>query len=150
MREVINAQQSAHISSPGQAFFPLFISFSSPTRAHLATMSEYTHDAKPSLSEAERGHDPKADQFHKQDDELAALGYKGELNRNRSLYTILFQVLAITAVPFGEGTALTSAIYGGGQLAYFVGWVVVVFLDECVAVSLAELASKFPTSSGPP
>ena len=85
----------------------------------------------------------------KEDNELAALGYVPQLNRNRSVYTILFQVLAITAVPFGEGTALTSAIIGGGQLAYFVGWIVVSILDECVAVSLSELASKFPTSSGP-
>ena len=84
-----------------------------------------------------------------EDNELAALGYKPELNRNRSLYTILFQVLAITAVPFGEGTALISAIYGGGQLAYFVGWIVVIILDQAVAVSLGELASRFPTSSGP-
>ncbi|KAK3677859.1 hypothetical protein LTR78_001954 [Recurvomyces mirabilis] len=91
-------------------------------------------------------HDQSID---KEDHDLAVLGYQPELNRNRSVYTILFQVLAITAVPFGEGTALTSAIYGGGQLAYFVGWIVVVVLDECVAVSLSELASKFPTSSGP-
>ena len=84
-----------------------------------------------------------------EDRQLEALGYKPELNRNRSVYTILFQVLAITAVPFGEGTALISAIYGGGQLSYFVGWIVVSVLDECMAVSLSELASKFPTSSGP-
>ena len=80
---------------------------------------------------------------------LDRLGYKEQLRRNRSMYTILFQSLAITAVPFGEGTALTNAIYGGGQLSYFVGWVVVSILDQCLFVSLAELASKFPTSAGP-
>lgn len=84
-----------------------------------------------------------------QNAELVQLGYKPELSRNRSMYTILFQSLAITAVPFGEGTALTSAIYGGGQLSYFVGWIVVSILDQCLFVSLAELASKFPTSAGP-
>ncbi|KAK5112626.1 hypothetical protein LTR62_003941 [Meristemomyces frigidus] len=94
-------------------------------------------------------HHPSPSNDGKETHDLALLGYESELNRNRSVYTILFQVLAITAVPFGEGTALTSAIYGGGQLAYFVGWIVVVVLDECVAVSLSELASKFPTSSGP-
>ena len=97
-----------------------------------------------SLSEAERANGP-----HRENTELEVLGYKPELNRNRSVYTILFQVLAITAVPFGEGTALANAIYGGGQLAYFIGWLVVCVLDECVAVSLGELASKFPTSCGP-
>lgn len=84
-----------------------------------------------------------------QDASLAQLGYVPELVRNRSMTTILFQSLAITAVPFGEGTALTSAIYGGGQLSYFVGWVVVSILDQCVFMSLAELCSKFPTSAGP-
>lgn len=111
-------------------------------------VSDVSNEMKASLSEAEQAHGSKALQ-NKEDNELAALGYKPELRRNRSLYTILFQALAITAVPFGEGTALTSAIYGGGQLAYFVGWIVVALLDECVAVSLSELASKFPTSSGP-
>lgn len=77
------------------------------------------------------------------------LGYQPELGRVRSLNTILFQSLAIIAVPFGEGTALTSAIYGGGQLPYFVGWIVVTILDECIAMSLAELASRYPTSAGP-
>jgi amino acid permease len=76
------------------------------------------------------------------------LGYQPELGRVRSLNTILFQSLAIIAVPFGEGTALTSAIYGGGQLPYFVGWIVVTILDECIAMSLAELASRYPTSAG--
>lgn len=111
-------------------------------------MSDVSNEMKASLSEAEKMHGVKA-QENTEDTELAALGYKPELRRNRSLYTILFQALAITAVPFGEGTALTSAIYGGGQLAYFVGWIVVALLDECIAVSLSELASKFPTSSGP-
>lgn len=111
-------------------------------------MSDVSIGEKGAISEAERGNG-FAVPGQREEHELVALGYKPELHRNRSLYTILFQVLAITAVPFGEGTALTSAIYGGGQLAYFVGWIVVVVLDECVAVSLSELASKFPTSSGP-
>lgn len=77
------------------------------------------------------------------------LGYDPQLMRARSLYTLLFQSLAITAVPFGEGTALNSAIIGGGQLAYFLGWIVVAVLDQCIAMSLAELASRYPTASGP-
>ena len=31
----------------------------------------------------------------------------------------------------------------------FLGWVVVLIVDECVALSLGELASKYPTSAGP-
>lgn len=82
-------------------------------------------------------------------DNLEALGYTEELQRNRSLFTLLFQSLAIAAIPYGEGGPLISAIYGGGQLSIFVGWIVVLILDECVALSLSELASRYPTSAGP-
>jgi len=82
-------------------------------------------------------------------DPLTALGYTPELRRNRSLFTLLFQSLAIAAIPYGEGGPLISAIWGGGQLSIFVGWLVVLLLDECVALSLSELASRYPTSAGP-
>lgn len=80
--------------------------------------------------------------------EIAILGYKPELHRNRSMLTLLFQSLAIAAIPYGEGSPLISAIYGGGQLSIFVGWLMVLVLDECIAVSIAELASRYPTSAG--
>lgn len=77
------------------------------------------------------------------------LGYPAELRRNRALAAVLSMALAITAVPYGMGSALTSAaVYGGGPLSLFVGLLVVLLLDGCVALSLAELASRFPTSSG--
>lgn len=80
---------------------------------------------------------------------ITELGYKPELVRNRSMLTLLFQSLAIAAIPYGEGAPLISAIYGGGPLSIFVGWIVVLILDECIALSLGELASKYPTSAGP-
>ena len=33
----------------------------------------------------------------------AVLGYKAELHKNRSMFTLLFQSLAIAAIPYGEG-----------------------------------------------
>lgn len=81
-------------------------------------------------------------------DQLAVLGYKPELQRNRSMFHLLFQTLSIAAIPYGEGGPLISAIYGGGPLSIFVGWIVVLVLDECVALSLSELASRYPTSAG--
>jgi hypothetical protein len=36
----------------------------------------------------------------------------------------------ISSTAYGEGSALMSAIYGGGQLSIFVGWIVVCILDE--------------------
>lgn len=59
----------------------------------------------------------------KDDRELEILGYKPELQKNRSMLTLLFQSLAIAAIPYGEGAPLISAIYGGGQLSIFVGWI---------------------------
>ncbi|KAG9839638.1 amino acid transporter, partial [Aureobasidium melanogenum] len=81
--------------------------------------------------------------------DLSQLGYKPEMTKNRSMLTLLFQSLAIAAIPYGEGSPLMSAIYGGGQLSIFVGWIVVCILDECIALSLGELASRYPTSAGP-
>lgn len=77
------------------------------------------------------------------------LGYRAELKRNRSLFTLLFQSLAIAAIPYGEGGPLMSAIYGGGQLSIFLGWFVGNGLTEMTALSLGELASRYPTSGGP-
>lgn len=71
-----------------------------------------------------------------------------QLRKNRSFISVLGMALAITAVPFGIGGPLISAIYGGGQLALFVGVLVVIVFQSTVAVSLAELASRYPTSSG--
>lgn len=81
--------------------------------------------------------------------ELIALGYQAELNRNRSMLTLLFQSLSMMAIPYGEGGPLITTIYGGGQLSMFVGWVISCFFNQCVAVSLGELASAYPTSAGP-
>jgi hypothetical protein len=76
----------------------------------------------PSISSAEKGHVlPLASDDDAQVIEL--LGYKPELQRNRSMVTLLFQSLAIAAIPYGEGGPLISAIYGGGQLSIFVGWI---------------------------
>ena len=57
------------------------------------------------------------------DGDVEVLGYKPELQRNRSMFTLLFQSLAIAAIPYGEGGPLISAIYGGGQLSIFLGWI---------------------------
>jgi amino acid transporter len=76
------------------------------------------------------------------------LGYDVQLTKNRSLFSILGMTLAIVAVPYGIGGPLMSAIYGGGQLSIFVGLLVVLVMNGCVAISLAELASRYPTSSG--
>ncbi|CAI6088946.1 unnamed protein product [Clonostachys chloroleuca] len=71
-----------------------------------------------------------------------------QLRRNRSFITVLGMALTITAIPYGIGGPFMAAIYGGGQLCIFVGLLVILVLQGCVAISLGELASRFPTSSG--
>ena len=44
---------------------------------------------------------------------------------------------------------VTDSTAALGQLPLFIGFIVVTILSQCVAVSLAELASRFPTSAGP-
>lgn len=78
----------------------------------------------------------------------AWLGYEAQLQPNRQMSTILFLSLSITAVPYGFGSSLLNAVYGGGPLAMFVGLLIVLVLDSCVALSLSELASRYPASSG--
>jgi amino acid transporter len=107
-------------------------------------MSNIDQTYDQSLSKAE-----KADQQDDSDQALGSMGYTSELRRNRSMFTLLFQSLAIAAVPFGESTLFMQVIYGGGQLSIFVGWIMVCLLDQCMAMSLAELASRYPTSAGP-
>jgi hypothetical protein len=63
------------------------------------------------------------------DNEIELLGYTPELHKNRSMLTLLFQSLAIAAIPYGEGAPLLSAIYGGGQLSIFLGWIGEVVLN---------------------
>ncbi|KAI1354220.1 hypothetical protein F5Y01DRAFT_274557 [Xylaria sp. FL0043] len=65
-------------------------------------------------SAIEKGPSPGDTQFGDVQD-LGLLGYKPELRRNRSMFTLLFQSLAIAAIPYGFGSPLISAIYGGGM-----------------------------------
>lgn len=81
--------------------------------------------------------------------DLTSLGYLPELTRNRSTMTLLFQALVMASIPYGEGGPFMSAIYGGGQLSILFGWIIVCLFDQTIALSLAELASRFPTSAGP-
>ncbi|KAI0025928.1 amino acid transporter [Xylariomycetidae sp. FL0641] len=77
------------------------------------------------LDDSEKGAPPPPHQDHHDHvqlgtvhdaQDLTALGYKPELRRNRSMFTLLFQSLAIAA---------------------------------SIALSLSELASRYPTSAGP-
>ncbi|KAJ6178097.1 hypothetical protein N7519_008558 [Penicillium mononematosum] len=52
-----------------------------------------------------------------QDEQLYQLGYKPQLRRTRKLSSMLFMSLSIASIPYGIGSALINAVYGGGQLS---------------------------------
>src|SRR3954447_21446073 len=99
-----------------RAFLRFILGFPPFKRSNYTTITMLTEaDEKvPSPAISQESDDP--------DSHLTKLGYKPVLRRNRSLFTLLFQTLAIAAIPYGEGGPLISAIYGGGPLSIFVGW----------------------------
>ncbi|KAG1800096.1 amino acid transporter [Suillus variegatus] len=81
-------------------------------------------------------------------DSLEKLGYKQEMTRSRGLVQILFMTLAIMAVPFGLTSPIATSLIGGGPAVMIWGWILVSVLTQTLALSLAEICSKYPTSAG--
>jgi amino acid transporter len=84
------------------------------------------------------------------DDErkLAELGYKQELRRGWSgfaNFAISFTIISVLAGPF---TTFSQAWNNGGPIAISIGWPVISLLVLFVALSMAELASAYPTAGG--
>ncbi|KAF8064369.1 amino acid transporter [Lyophyllum atratum] len=79
---------------------------------------------------------------------LEKLGYRQELSRSRGLFHILFMTLAIMAVPYGLSAPIATSLVGGGPATIIWGWLLVSLLTQPLALSLAEICSKYPTSAG--
>lgn len=82
------------------------------------------------------------------DAQLAAMGYKAELPRSLSFFSVLGLSFAIIAVPFGESTTLTIGLINGGPVTIFYGWIFITFISIVIASSLGEICSVYPTSGG--
>ncbi|SPO27068.1 related to GABA permease [Ustilago trichophora] len=82
------------------------------------------------------------------DAHLASMGYDAQLKRNLSMMTILGLSFSIIAAPFGLSTAFSIALTCGGPVTILYGWLVVSLISLCMAASLAELCSMYPTSGG--
>src|SRR3954464_1792522 len=80
---------------------------------------------------------------------LAELGYKQELQRAWSGFTNFAISFTIISVLAGTFTATQVAWNAGGPMAISIGWPVLCGLVLLVAVSMAELTSAFPTAGGP-
>ncbi|KAF1844195.1 amino acid transporter [Cucurbitaria berberidis CBS 394.84] len=82
------------------------------------------------------------------DDLLAAMGYKSELVRSRSTLQVAFMSFVLASVPYGLATTFYYPIVGGGPTNIIWGWVAVSLIILCVAASLGEITSVYPTSGG--
>ncbi|KAF5138051.1 putative amino-acid permease C74.04 [Metarhizium anisopliae] len=99
--------------------------------------------------------DNKADQHlrlsHENDSAdqiLENLGYKPELSRNRSTFQVAFMSFVLASIPYGLATTLVYPITGGGPVDIIWGWVAVSAIIVCVAASLGEITSVYPTAGG--
>ena len=79
---------------------------------------------------------------------LADLGYKQELNRGWSAFSNFAISMTIICILSGCFTTYGQAWNNGGPVAISIGWPVISILVLMVGLSMAELASKFPTAGG--
>ncbi|BFZ53701.1 hypothetical protein PYCC9005_000731 [Savitreella phatthalungensis] len=82
------------------------------------------------------------------DEKLAVMGYKAELPRTLSMFSILGLSFAIMAVPFGLSTTMTIGLTDGGPVTILYGWIFVSLISTGISASLGEICSAFPTSGG--
>ncbi|KAG5982935.1 hypothetical protein E4U43_006343, partial [Claviceps pusilla] len=82
------------------------------------------------------------------DQVLENLGYKPELARNRSTFQVAFMSFVLASIPYGLATTLIYPLIGGGPVDIIWGWVAVSAIIVCVAASLGEITSVYPTAGG--
>jgi amino acid transporter len=82
------------------------------------------------------------------DDLLQAMGYKSELVRSRSTFQVAFMSFVLASVPYGLATTLFYPIACAGPVGIVWGWLGVSLIILCVAASLGEITSVYPTSGG--
>ncbi|KAK0450364.1 amino acid transporter [Desarmillaria tabescens] len=77
--------------------------------------------------------------------DLHKLGYQQEMTRRRGLFHILFTIMA---VPYGLSAPFATGLIGGGPAVLIWGWVFVSAFIFTLALSMAEISAKYPTSGG--
>ncbi|OLN91701.1 Polyamine transporter TPO5 [Colletotrichum chlorophyti] len=82
------------------------------------------------------------------DNMLESLGYKPELERNRSTLQVAFMSFVLASIPYGLATTMLYPLAGGGPVNIIWGWLGVSLIIICVACSLGEITSVYPTAGG--
>ncbi|KAI1113251.1 amino acid permease [Nemania sp. NC0429] len=96
----------------------------------------------PIISDGHETDEGSADQM------LTSLGYKPELMRTRSTFQVAFMSFVLASVPYGLATTLYYPLVCGGPVDIIWGWVAVSLIILCVAYSLGEITSVYPTAGG--
>ncbi|KJZ76398.1 hypothetical protein HIM_04127 [Hirsutella minnesotensis 3608] len=114
--------------------------------------SDVKHDAERlSNTDSKLEHPPprmSSGEHDSADQLLENLGYKPELARNRSTLQVAFMSFVLAAIPYGLATTLNYPLVGGGPVNIIWGWVLVSAIIVCVASSLGEITSVYPTAGG--
>ncbi|KAF2492298.1 amino acid transporter [Lophium mytilinum] len=76
------------------------------------------------------------------------MGYQSELVRNRSTLQVVFMSFVLASIPYGLATTFFYPLVGGGPANIIWGWVTVSIIILCVAISLGEITSVYPTAGG--
>jgi len=103
---------------------------------------------KHSLTGGEKGHVEGVYDQNSADDLLEAMGYQSELVRNRSTLQVVFMSFVLASIPYGLATTFFYPLVGGGPANIIWGWVTVSIIILCVALSLGEITSVYPTAGG--
>jgi amino acid transporter len=87
---------------------------------------------------------------HQDEDErrLAELGYKQDLDRRMGGFANFAVSFTIISILSGALTLYGTGINYGGPMQQAIGWPIVSFFVIIVALSMAELASAYPTAGG--
>jgi amino acid transporter len=88
-------------------------------------------------------------QLDRDEQRLAELGYKQELERVWSKFSNFAISFTIISVLAGCFTTYGQAFNNGGPIAISWGWPIICLLILTVAFSMSELASAYPTAGGP-
>lgn len=112
-----------------------------------ATGSQARNDSNKDLAGMHRSHSGM-DSNDSANQVLESLGYKPELQRNRSTWQVAFMSFVLASIPYGLATTMFYPLIGGGPVNIIWGWVLVSLIIICVAASLGEITSVYPTAGG--
>ncbi|KAL6853903.1 hypothetical protein ACP4OV_019932 [Aristida adscensionis] len=79
---------------------------------------------------------------------LQQLGYRQELKRGLSLLANFGFSFSMISVLAGVTTTYNTGLRYGGPASMTLGWLVVAAFNGCVALSMAEICSAYPTTGG--